>query len=342
MTTLKKVIAVDAMGGDFGPAVTVAASLKALKSFQGLSINLVGDVDQIKSELKKHKHAEKFSSRLHFSAATVDVDGERMSSFSSVRTQSDSPIAVGVDILKEKKADALVSAGHTAFLMARSSFVLKRTPGLSRPAICSLIPTTHGFSLLLDVGANLESNAENLYEFALMGNALAKIISQKRQPSIALLNIGTESVKGTEIIKDAADLIEHNPYLNYVGYVEGHGMFKGLADVIVCDGFAGNVALKASEGATVFVGEKIKQSSSSTFIRKMFAPLVYPFFAEIKKQLNPQTYNGAVLLGVQGIVVKSHGHADVSGFYHAIERAYFAAQGNLLESIHQSFESSVI
>jgi phosphate acyltransferase len=333
-------LAIDMMGGDFGPKVTVPAVIKSLKKHPSLHVFLVGCVDEIEKNYPAHL-SKSILNRIELKKSQ-EIPCENIGSFSSVRSRSDSPIAHCVDLIKTQKADALVSAGHTAYLISQSIYSLKRIGGIHRPAMCAFIPTNNGVSLLLDVGANLETTAENLYEYSLMGKALAKVSQNKNKPSIALMNVGVENEKGTNKIKKAAELISSCSGLSYQGYLEGLSLFDGKTDIIVCDGMSGNVALKSVEGVVHYLMRSIQKEVHSNIFKKTLMSFFVSSFKRLQTKLDPQTYNGGVLLGVQGIVVKSHGHANEYGFSMAIERAFIASQGGLLNSLDDQLKNSII
>jgi len=247
----------------------------------------------------------------------------------ALRNKKDSSMRVAINQVKEGRAQAAISAGNTGALMAVSRFVLKTLKGIDRPAICTAIPTRDGHCHMLDLGANVDSEPEHLLQFALMGDAVVRAVDGIEKPRVALLNIGEEEIKGNEQIKEAAHLLQDNPLLNYVGFVEGDGIFRGEADVIVCDGFVGNVALKTMEGVASMIGGMIREEVSRSWLNKLSAVLALPLLRGLKSRLNPQRYNGASLVGLNGVVVKSHGGADVEGFLAALQVALHEAQRNV-------------
>ena len=247
----------------------------------------------------------------------------------ALRNKKDSSMRVAINQVKEGRAQAAISAGNTGALMAVSRFVLKTLKGIDRPAICTAIPTRDGHCHMLDLGANVDSEPEHLLQFALVGDAVVRAVDGIEKPRVALLNIGEEEIKGNEQIKEAAQLLQDNPLLNYVGFVEGDGIFRGEADVIVCDGFVGNVALKTMEGVASMIGGMIREEVSRNWLNKLSAVLALPLLGGLKSRLNPQRYNGASLVGLNGVVVKSHGGADVQGFLAALQVALHEAQRNV-------------
>ncbi|MBT6273973.1 MAG: phosphate acyltransferase PlsX, partial [Chromatiales bacterium] len=235
---------------------------------------------------------------------------------------------------------ACVSAGNTGALMATARFVLKTLPGIDRPAICSTLPTTTGMTHMLDLGANVECSAEHLFQFAVMGAVLANIVDHISNPTVALLNIGEEDIKGNEQVKQAARLLEASD-LNYVGYVEGDGIYKGVADVVVCDGFSGNVALKSSEGVAHLVTSFMKEEFERNLLTRLAALAAMPVLRSLRRRLDPRRYNGGAFVGLRGIVVKSHGGADDFSFCNAIVAAVEAARGELTTRIESQLGAAL-
>lgn len=254
----------------------------------------------------------------------------------AMRQKKDSSMRVAVNQVKEGKAQAAVSAGNTGALMAVSRFVLKTLPGVDRPAICTAIPTATGHCHMLDLGANVDSEPAHLLQFALMGQALVRAVDGERHPRVALLNIGEEDIKGNEQIKEAASLLRQAPDMNYVGFVEGNGIFAGEADVVVCDGFVGNVSLKTMEGVAKMIGNMIREEIGASWLRKLSGLMALPVLAGLKKRMDPDRYNGASLVGLKGVVVKSHGGTSVEGFISALEVAELEARRNVPDLIRDA------
>lgn len=323
-------IAIDMMGGDFGPRVTIPAVIQSLAAYPDLKVILVGDQVQIHEGLDASASRVRNRIVVHHSDEVVAMD-EKPST--ALRSKRDTSMRACLNLIAEGRAQACVSAGNTGALMAIGSHILKKQQGLIRPAICSAIPTLKGHSYLLDLGANIECNAENLCQFAVMGSSLAIAVDNIKQPKVALLNVGQEEIKGNAQVKEAAQLLQQNPDINYVGYVEGDMLFEGEADVIVCDGFTGNIALKTSEGVASFISKKITAQLSGSLRKKVLGWLALPFLSTIFKQLDARALNGATFLGLRGIVVKSHGNADAYSFSHAIGLALRMASYGLTESI---------
>ncbi|OPX55260.1 phosphate:acyl-[acyl carrier protein] acyltransferase [Oceanospirillum multiglobuliferum] len=323
-------IAIDAMGGDFGPRVTVPAAIRALQDFPDLSILLTGDEALIKPLLSRcHPHLLKRISVQHSVIAVAMHDNPKH----VLRSQKGSSIHLAIQAVAERRAEACVSAGNTGALAVIARYLLKMYPGVSRPAICTMLPAQNGECLMLDLGANLACDAEDLYLFALMGSAMAEVMQHKQSPKVGLLNVGEEELKGTEVIQHAAAIMSQQSLVHYSGFVEGSDIFSGQVDVIVCDGISGNTALKTSEGVVRFLFQQIKQAFMQSWYSRLVSVLVRPVLKRLKRSLDPERYNGAVLLGLQGVVVKSHGAAESEGFYRAIVHAQRAVQANLCQKV---------
>jgi glycerol-3-phosphate acyltransferase PlsX len=327
-------IAIDAMGGDHGTRVTVPAAVAYLKKHPDDTVVLVGMSDVIETELSKLRFTDRSRLRVH---ATTEVVGMDESPQSALRGKKDSSMRVSINLVKNGEASACVSAGNTGALMATARYVLKTLPGIDRPAIASFLPTVKGQVCMLDLGANVDCTAEHLLQFALMGSTLVSALEHKDQPTIGLLNIGSENIKGNEIVKQAADLLQSSD-LNFYGNVEGDDIFKGITDVVVCDGFVGNVALKTAEGVAKMMGGFLKEGFSQNWLSKLGALISMPVLKAFKHRLDHRRYNGASFLGLKGIVVKSHGSADVFAFICAIERAAEEARGGMLNHISEHVE----
>ncbi len=332
-------IAIDAMGGDFGPSVTIPAALTFLGQSPDCRVLLVGRKAEIDAQLKKSRAGDIISaglSRLQVVDApdVVDMDEDIRS---AIRNKKNSSMRIAIDLVKSGEAHACVSAGNTGALMGTAKFVLKTLPGIDRPAICAALPSRKGVVYVLDLGANAESTAEHLLQFAIMGAMLCAAVEGKSNPSVGLLNIGSEDLKGNEKTKLAGELLKSS-HLNFYGNVEGTDIYKGTTDVVVCDGFVGNVMLKASEGISKMMGDFLKEEYKKNIFRKLMALVSLPALNGFKKRLDPRQYNGAALLGLKGIVVKSHGSADAFSFVHAILRAKSEAEHGLLASISAEIE----
>ncbi len=325
----KVTIALDAMGGDVGPAVVVPAALQVLSEVPNLSIVLVGDETVLKDALASRNAQPGEQLRLQHASQKVEMDDKPSL---ALRGKKDSSMRVAINLVKAGEAQACVSAGNTGALMATARFVLKMLPGIDRPAICTSLPTTKGHTHMLDLGANVDTSAENLLEFAVMGSVLTSAVENLPSPSIGLLNIGEEEVKGNERVKEAARLLSASS-LNYVGYVEGDDIYKGKVDVVVCDGFVGNVALKTSEGVAKMIGDAMKEEFQRNLLTRLAALAALPVLNALRRRFDPRRYNGASLLGLQGIVVKSHGGADVLAFACAIREALTEVEKNVPQRI---------
>lgn len=331
---MKVVLALDAMGGDGGPSVVVSAAIYALEKHENLHLILVGQQDALNEVLSKNSAAQ--SERLQIHHATEVIDMHELPSL-ALRNKKDSSMRVAIDLVRDGVAKACVSSGNTGALMATARFVLKMLPGIDRPAICGTMPGTGGVTHMLDLGANVDSSSEQLFQFAVMGAELTSAVCNNPNPSVALLNIGAEGIKGNDRVKQAAALLSQS-HLNYVGFVEGNDIYTGKVDVIVCDGFTGNVALKASEGVASFlINSATKQFNQSLYGR--FAALISrPVLAVVRRKIDPRRYNGASLLGLRGIVIKSHGSADKVAFANAIEEAIVEVEKNIPKRITAELE----
>lgn len=324
-------IALDAMGGDHGLTVVIPAAKKALENHLDIALILVGDEQQIRAALDSQQMTE--SERLQVKHASQLVTMEDSPAL-ALKNKKDSSMRVAINLVKDNQADAVVSAGNTGALMATARFVLKMLPGIDRPAICTVLPSLQGHTHVLDLGANVDSSAEHLYQFALMGSELSKAIDELTSPRVGLLNIGQEAIKGNEQVKAANALLENSP-LNYIGYVEGDDIYLGEVDVIVCDGFVGNIALKTSEGLAKMISLKLKGSFTRNFLSKMAGFISLPVLNNFRQEIDPRRYNGASLLGLQGIAVKSHGGADSLAFANAISIARTEIIKQVPQRIHK-------
>lgn len=328
-------IALDAMGGDHGLSVVVPAALSALKQYQDIRLILVGDETQIQAQLAQYKANTSDRLSIHPASQVVQMDEPPAV---ALKNKKDSSMRVAINLVKSGEADAAVSAGNTGALMATARFVLKTLPGIDRPAICTILPTMRGHIHMLDLGANVDSLAEHLYQFALMGSELTKAIDDNPNPRVGLLNIGQEAIKGNEQVKAASALLQNSP-LNYIGYVEGDDIYHGDVDVVVCDGFVGNVALKTSEGLAKMISAQLKAGYSANLFTKLAALISMPVLKAFRRKFDPRHYNGASLLGLQGIVVKSHGGADSLAYANAIGIARTEIIKQVPQRIHKQLES---
>jgi glycerol-3-phosphate acyltransferase PlsX len=329
-------ISVDVMGGDHGISVTVPASLDLLHEFSDSQLILVGNSSEIERALRKV--AKELKNRILIVHAT-EVVNSNDSIEVALRRKKDSSMRVAVDQIKLHTADATVSSGNTGALMAISRYVLKTLPGIDRPAIATRMPNQKGTgTTVLDLGANSDCEPFHLLQFAQMADVMVRVIEKKERPTIGLLNIGEEVIKGNEVVKQAGELLRQSQ-LNFYGNVEGNDIFKGTTDVVVCDGFVGNVALKTSEGLASMISQMIKEEFGRSLLTKFLAFLALPILLRFKKRVDHRAYNGAMLLGLKGLVIKSHGSADRFAFYIALVRAYEAAKNHMVENIQKAFEN---
>lgn len=332
-------IAIDAMGGDFGPDVTVPAAITFLRNAreQKYKVVLVGLDEVLQPLVSKHRGDWLINTgALSIHAATQVVEMDEPPAL-ALKRKKDSSMRVAINLVKDGTAQAAVSAGNTGALMATARFVLKTLPGIDRPAIVATMPcldpkkTMH----MLDLGANVDSSPEMLLQFAVMGSVLTEYVDKKDQPRVALLNVGAEEIKGSEKVKKASILLSESK-LNYVGYIEADEIFHGKVDVIVCDGFEGNVALKASEGTAKMILSMLREGFKRNLFTKMAGMLSMPVFKLMQSRLDPRHHNGATLIGLNGIVVKSHGGTDEYGFLHAIQEASAQADKDVIAHIRDA------
>lgn len=328
-------IAIDAMGGDHGPKVTVPAALEYLRKNPNDTIVLVGLPEAIEVELGDFKSS---GARLRIHAAS-EVVGMDESPQLALRGKKDSSMRVAINLVKSGEAGACVSAGNTGALMATARYVLKTLPGIDRPAIASYLPTIKGQVCMLDLGANVDCTADHLLQFGIMGSALVSVLEHKEKPTVGLLNIGSEDIKGNEVVKQAAVLLR-NSDLNFYGNVEGNDIFKGVTDVVVCDGFVGNVSLKTTEGLAHMIRSFLTEEFKRNIFTKLAGLIAMPVLNGFKRRVDSRRYNGASFLGLKGIVLKSHGSADEYAFLCAIERAAEEARGGMLHYISEYIEKS--
>ncbi len=325
----------DAMGGDHGPSVTVPAAKMALNEISNIQLVLVGDQVQLGTEMEKLGLSNETRIRIQHASEVVTMDEAAVL---ALKKKKDSSMRVAINLVKENKVQACVSAGNTGALMATSKYVLKTISGISRPAICTILPSMTGHTLMLDLGANLECTPENLHQFAIMGSVLAQSVDGMEKPTVGLLNIGSEAIKGNESIKKASQLIASSG-LNYHGFVEGDDIYKGTVNVVVTDGFVGNVSLKTGEGLAALVNQVLQREFKKNLITRLAAIIALPVLRNVAKTLDPRRYNGASLLGLNGIVVKSHGSADTSSFFNAIKIASMEIEKDVPQRISRVVES---
>ncbi|MBV4500934.1 phosphate acyltransferase [Pseudomonas putida] len=322
------------MGGDFGPRNIVQASIACLSATPSLHLTLVGQPSLLEPLVSGLAAADRARLQIVAASEVVEMD-ERPSQ--ALRSKPDSSMRIALELVRDGKAQACVSAGNTGALMALSRFVLKTVPGIDRPAMVAAIPTQSGFCQLLDLGANVDCSAEHLYQFALMGSVAAQALGIQR-PRVALLNIGTEDIKGNQQVKLAATLLQNARGINYVGFVEGDGLYRGEADVVVCDGFVGNILLKSSEGLATMISTRIEALFKRGVLARAVGVLAMPLLKRLQADLAPARHNGASFLGLQGIVIKSHGSAGVEGLQSAIQRALIEIEENLPGRLHSRLE----
>ena len=327
-------LSIDCMGGDHGPSVTVPAALHFMRSDRDTRIVLVGRSEAIEPHLGTA--LAEFGERLRIQRASEVVGMDEPPAL-AMRNKKDSSMRVAVDLVKSGEAQAAVSAGNTGALMAISRFVLKTLPGIDRPAICSTLPTLRGQTHVLDLGANVDCSPEHLLQFGIMGAMLVAAVEHNERPSVGLLNIGEEEIKGNETVKQAGELLRKSG-LNFYGNVEGNDIYEGTVDVVVCDGFVGNVALKTSEGLAQMMATFLREQFSRNWLTKLAAIFAMSALKGFKHKLDSRRYNGAALLGLRGVVVKSHGAADSFAFEQAIWRAAEAARNRLIERISERME----
>jgi glycerol-3-phosphate acyltransferase PlsX len=329
-------IAIDALGGDHGVSVTVPAALSAIRQNPDLRLILVGDRELLKNALATCQSEESDRLSIHHASQKVEMNE---SPALALRNKKDSSMRVAINLVKEGVAQACVSAGNTGALMATARFVLKTLPGIDRPAISAMLPTAKNESVrMLDLGANVDSSADNIFQFAVMGSILASVVDGVENPKVGLLNIGTEDIKGNELVKSVSQRLSKTPEINYIGYVEGDDIFKGNVNVVVCDGFVGNVALKVAEGATRLTLAYIKKSFQQNVMTRMLGAFVKLILKRLKSKIDPANYNGASLVGLQGIVIKSHGGAEQKAFENAIFEAAAEIKNDIPKLIRERVE----
>lgn len=319
------------MGGDHGPHVTVPAAVNYLKRNSETEIILVGLPDVIESELGAINFSPNPQMRVEAASEVVGMDE---SPTLALRGKKNSSMRVAINLVKSGEAQACVSAGNTGALLATSRFVLKTLPGIDRPALAVVLPTIRGHTYVLDLGANVDCTAEHLLQFGVMGATLVSSVENKGRPSVGLLNIGQEEIKGNEVVKQAADLLRDSG-LNFYGNIEGNDIYKGTTDVVVCDGFVGNVALKTSEGVAQMLSTFLREEFKRNLLTKFAGLVAIPVIKAFKRRIDHRRYNGASLLGLRGIVIKSHGSADTHAFGFAIARAVEEVRGGMLHHISE-------
>ncbi len=324
------------MGGDHGPPVIIPACLQVLTAYPALHLILVGDREVLQKALQAYPNSKLDRLIIQHASQCVEMDE---SPSQALRTKKDSSMRIAINLVKEGVADACVSAGNTGALMATARFVLKTLPGIDRPAIISTFPTKSGKNMrMLDLGANVDSTPEHLFQFAVMGSVLAAAVDNIQNPKICLLNIGHEDIKGNELVRETAQLLSRSKAIHYAGFIEGDRIYQGEADVVVCDGFVGNVALKTTEGVANFIRNMLKEAYSRNWLTKLAALISMPVLKSLIKRIDPDRYNGACFVGLPGIVIKSHGGAKIQAFAHAIEEAIVQVEKNIPQRISAEVE----
>jgi len=326
------------MGGDHGVVTTVPAACQLLKETSKIKLILVGQHDVIVDALRKQKMT--VGGRLLIQHASEIVEMHESPAL-ALRGKKDSSMRVTINLVKDGTANACVSAGNTGALMATARYVLKTLPGIDRPAMCTILPTVDTHTHMLDLGANVDTNAEHLFQFAVMGSVLVSAIDDIESPTVGLLNIGEEAIKGNEQVKQAAKLLESS-HINYFGFIEGDDIYQGKVNVVVCDGFAGNVALKSSEGVAKMISHYLKKSFNKNLMTRLAGLFAYGVLKQFRDQMDPRRYNGASLLGLRGIVIKSHGGADAFAFKCAIKEAMIEVEKNVPERLEKELQSVLV
>ena len=336
--TRKVTIALDCMGGDLGPKAVVPAALATLEKDDSVNLLLVGYPDTL--DKARAEAGEKYGNRLSFVSATEVVDMDEHPA-EALRRKTKSSMRIAIEALKRGDADACVSSGNTGALMAIARHVLKMLPGVDRPAIISAIPALSGYTFMLDLGANVGCNAKHLLQFALMGSVVAEDMLDIERARIGLLNIGQENIKGNEVVREAGELLSQST-LNYIGFVEGDAVFSGKADVIVSDGFVGNVALKTMEGVAGLISAILREEFSRNPLRQIQGLTARSTLNAVCNRLDSRRYNGASLLGLNGVVIKSHGGADKLAFESAVQTAIVEARKGVPVQIGRLIEDQGI
>lgn len=328
-------IALDAMGGDFGPSVVIPGAALALNRHPDTEFLLFGDSARVNAELDRHPALKAVSRVIHTDVA-IKMDDKPSQALRYGRRVSSMWLAL--DAVKRGDADACVSAGNTGALMAMAKFNLRMLEGVDRPAIAAIWPTMRGESVVLDLGASIGADANHLVMMAIMGSAMARVLFDLEKPSVGLLNIGVEEVKGVEAVKDAAELLRNYnfPHLDFIGFVEGDGIGQGVADVVVTEGFAGNIALKAAEGTAKQIGQFLREAMSRSLMSKIGYLFARGAFRALRDKMDPRRSNGGVFLGLNGVVIKSHGGTDAEGFAAAVDVGYDMVRHDLLIKINET------
>ncbi|WP_370301519.1 phosphate acyltransferase PlsX [Alkalimarinus coralli] len=349
-------VAVDAMGGDLAPQATVIAALESLKKNEALSIILVGNQDDLEALLHPQSANSSHPSSSSLPPALIPLvndfqDSGRLTIHHApdvvlmsdrpsraLRTKQKSSMAIALQLVRDGAAEGCVSAGNTGALMLLGRSILGMCPGIDRPAITKRLPSPAGYCYVLDLGANVDSTAEHLYQFALMGAILVEAMEGVKAPRVALINVGEEEIKGSEQVRLSSTMLAECEGLNYVGFVEGGDLFNGVADVIVCDGFVGNVALKTGEGVARLVHQALRDIFEKHWYTRLLGKLIMPLLGGLLQQVDPSRHNGALFVGLQGVVVKSHGNADSEAFAYAIDQAFDEAERKVPDLINDRLD----
>lgn len=327
-------IALDAMGGDFAPKETVKGAVEALSEIPKLTVVLVGNQDKINNELKKYKYDENKIEIIHTDEEILMK--ESVPPAMAVRKKKDASMNIALRLVKDGVCAGAVSAGNTGALMTASQLTLKRIKGVLRPAITTVFPSKNGHMVMMDVGANADCKAEYINQFAIMGSEFSKIILEKDNPKVGLINIGEEPGKGNELVKEAYELLKENKKINFVGNIETREMFGEVeVDVVVADGFTGNIVLKTAEGVAKFMTSILKENIKVSFVRKIGALLLKPVFNKLKDKLDASAYGGAIFLGLNGISIKAHGNSDARAIKNALRVAHKFAETDFVEKLKQ-------
>lgn len=334
---MKTRLSLDVMGGDQAPLIVLEGAEQILSSGTDVEFLLFGDENAIQEHLNAFPLLSKKSKIFHCSEVVTNDEKP----VNAIRGLKDSSMRKAIEAVANGEADAVISAGNTGAYMALSKIILRTLEGIDRPAIAALLPTVDGFCIGLDMGANLECTTENLVQFAVMGDVMARRVLGIANPKVGLLNVGTEEVKGHAIVQQASMLLKEIPGLNYIGFIEGDDVNHGVADVVVTDGFTGNIALKTLEGAARFIFSTVKDAMSSSFFGKLSYLIGKQSFASIKARLDPRKYNGAAFLGLKGIAIKSHGGADAVAFANAIQVAFNLAKDSEIQNFSQEIEAKI-
>lgn len=329
-------IAIDAMSGDYGLRSSLPAAARAIAENPQLKLTLIGQIDAIYRECRKC-NIDPSQFTLVDAPDIVAMDEKPAT---ALRKKQQSSLWKSIELVRDAEADAVVSAGNTGAMVAMGRHLLESLPGIRRPAMCAPLPGDQGDTYMLDLGANVDCRPEELLQFALMGSALVTCLKQLPMPRVALLNIGEESGKGSDQVKAAAELLRASPSINFTGFVEGFDLFSNKADVIVCDGFVGNVALKVCEGTASYIGRRLKGRFSDSWYGMMSGLFVQPLLKDFKRDINPDRYNGAALLGLHGVVVKSHGSSSKKSFHSAIRHATQSVEQQLPQRIARQLTQS--